>query len=117
MYEFHTELKQPFDQALEQVRASLMEEHLGIVSDVDVQAILAKAAAAGEIDAVADDDRPRQPAAGQRGLKVTGLTLSKEQHDYAKKRVHEAGLSERVEIVMRDYRDERVTIMRLELAR
>jgi cyclopropane-fatty-acyl-phospholipid synthase len=46
-------------------------------------------------------------AAGQRGLKVTGLTISKEQHDYAKKRVHEAGLSERVDIVMRDYRDER----------
>ena len=46
-------------------------------------------------------------AAAERGLKVTGLTISKEQHDYARKRVFEAGLAERVEIVMRDYRDER----------
>lgn len=46
-------------------------------------------------------------AAAERGLKVTGLTISREQHDFAKKRVFEAGLSERVEIVMRDYRDER----------
>jgi len=39
MYEFNTEIDLPFEQALEKVRASLMEEHLGIVSDVDVQAI------------------------------------------------------------------------------
>jgi cyclopropane-fatty-acyl-phospholipid synthase len=46
-------------------------------------------------------------AAAERGLKVTGLTISKEQHDYARRRVFEAGLAERVEIVMRDYRDEK----------
>jgi cyclopropane-fatty-acyl-phospholipid synthase len=46
-------------------------------------------------------------AAAERGLKVTGLTISREQHDYAKRRVFEAGLAERVDIVMRDYRDER----------
>ena len=39
MYEFNTELNLSFDAALEKVRATLMEEHLGIVSDVDVQAI------------------------------------------------------------------------------
>ena len=39
MYEFNTEIDLPFDEALEKVRATLMEEHLGIVSDVDVQAI------------------------------------------------------------------------------
>ncbi|MEN8180406.1 MAG: DUF302 domain-containing protein [Pseudomonadota bacterium] len=39
MYEFNTELNLPFDEALDKVRATLMEEHLGIVSDVDVQAI------------------------------------------------------------------------------
>lgn len=39
MYEFHTELKLSFDQALEKVRAALQEQQLGIVSDVDVQAI------------------------------------------------------------------------------
>ena len=39
MYEFNTEIDLPFDAALEKVRATLMEEHLGIVSDVDVQAI------------------------------------------------------------------------------
>ena len=46
-------------------------------------------------------------AAGERGVKVTGLTISKEQHDFAKKRIFEKGLAERVDIVMRDYRDER----------
>ncbi|WP_039960694.1 DUF302 domain-containing protein, partial [endosymbiont of Riftia pachyptila] len=40
MYEFHTELDLPFDEAVERVKATLMEEHLGIVSEVDVQAIL-----------------------------------------------------------------------------
>jgi uncharacterized protein (DUF302 family) len=39
MYEFNTEIDLPFDQAVERVRELLMEQHLGIVSDVDVQAI------------------------------------------------------------------------------
>jgi cyclopropane-fatty-acyl-phospholipid synthase len=46
-------------------------------------------------------------AARERGARVTGLTISREQHDFARKRLFEAGLAERVEIVMRDYRDER----------
>jgi predicted NAD/FAD-binding protein/cyclopropane fatty-acyl-phospholipid synthase-like methyltransferase len=37
--------------------------------------------------------------------KVTGLTLSNEQHAEATKRVAAAGLSDRIEIVIRDYRD------------
>lgn len=41
----------------------------------------------------------------QRGAKVTGITLSREQYDYARKRLFNAGLAERAEIVMRDYRD------------
>ena len=40
MYEFNVTLDQPFDQAIETVRAALMEEHLGLVSEVNVQAIL-----------------------------------------------------------------------------
>ena len=46
-------------------------------------------------------------AAGERGLRVTGLTISQAQHDYAKERIFNAGLAERVDIVLRDYRDER----------
>ncbi len=46
-------------------------------------------------------------AAGERGLRVTGLTISQAQHDFAVERLARAGLSDRVEIVMRDYRDER----------
>lgn len=46
-------------------------------------------------------------AAAERGARVTGLTISRAQHDFAKRRIFEAGLNERVEIVMRDYRDER----------
>ena len=41
-----------------------------------------------------------------RGAKVTGLTISQEQHDFAKQRIFEAGLAEKVEIVLCDYRDE-----------
>ncbi|MBD3679399.1 MAG: class I SAM-dependent methyltransferase [Rhodobacteraceae bacterium] len=46
-------------------------------------------------------------AAKERGLKVTGLTISKEQHDFAVERMRRAGLSDRVEIKLQDYRDER----------
>jgi cyclopropane-fatty-acyl-phospholipid synthase len=46
-------------------------------------------------------------AARERGLKVTGLTISKEQYDYAVERIAKAGLSDQVEIKLQDYRDER----------
>lgn len=46
-------------------------------------------------------------AARERGLRVTGLTISREQHDYAVARIAAAGLSDRVEIRMQDYRDHR----------
>ena len=45
-------------------------------------------------------------AAKVRGLKVTGLTISQEQHDYAVARIAKAGLSDQVQIKMQDYRDE-----------
>ncbi|MGB5557361.1 MAG: cyclopropane-fatty-acyl-phospholipid synthase family protein [Paracoccaceae bacterium] len=48
-------------------------------------------------------------AAGQRGLYVTGLTISQEQHDYAVARMQRAGLSDRVHIKLQDYRDEHGT--------
>ena len=46
-------------------------------------------------------------AARERGLKVTGLTISKEQFNYASKRIENAGLSGQVEFKLQDYRDER----------
>ncbi|THD82404.1 class I SAM-dependent methyltransferase [Aliigemmobacter aestuarii] len=46
-------------------------------------------------------------AAGKRGLRVTGLTISRAQHDYAVDRIARAGLSDLVEIRLQDYRDER----------
>nr|WP_176847324.1 cyclopropane-fatty-acyl-phospholipid synthase family protein [Roseicitreum antarcticum] len=46
-------------------------------------------------------------AAAERGLRVTGLTLSQEQHDYAVERIRAKGLQDCVEIRMQDYRDER----------
>lgn len=48
-------------------------------------------------------------AAKERGLRVTGLTISQEQHDYAVKRIADAGLSDMVDIKLQDYRDERGT--------
>ena len=43
------------------------------------------------------------------GVAVTGLTISKEQLEYSQKRSFEAGLGEKANFVMRDYRDERGT--------
>ena len=45
-------------------------------------------------------------AAKERGLKVTGLTISKEQLDYANKRIKSKGLSDKVNLKLQDYRDE-----------
>ena len=45
-------------------------------------------------------------AARERGARVTGLTLSREQYEYARRRLAEAGLADRAEIAMRDYREE-----------
>lgn len=44
-------------------------------------------------------------AARTRGCRVTAVTVSREQHDLACRRVAEAGLAERVDIQYRDYRD------------
>jgi cyclopropane-fatty-acyl-phospholipid synthase len=46
-------------------------------------------------------------AAREIGCKVTGLTISQEQFDYAQKRIFEAGLTEKVELKLQDYRDEK----------
>jgi cyclopropane-fatty-acyl-phospholipid synthase len=46
-------------------------------------------------------------AAGQRGLRVTGLTISQEQLSYAQERIGKAGLSDHVDLRLQDYRDER----------
>jgi cyclopropane-fatty-acyl-phospholipid synthase len=46
-------------------------------------------------------------AAKERGLRVTGLTISQAQYDFAVARMARAGLSDRVEIKLQDYRDER----------
>lgn len=45
-------------------------------------------------------------AAKERGLKVTGLTISQEQYNYAVERIEKAGLSDLVTFKMQDYRDE-----------
>ena len=48
-------------------------------------------------------------AAKERGLKVTGLTISREQYNYAVDRIEKAGLSDLVTFKLQDYRDERGT--------
>lgn len=45
-------------------------------------------------------------AAKERGLRVTGLTISEEQFKYASERIEKAGLSDLVEFKLQDYRDE-----------
>ena len=44
-------------------------------------------------------------AAAKRGARVTGITISREQFDEATARMQRQGLSDRVAIVLRDYRD------------
>ena len=44
-------------------------------------------------------------AAQRYGVRATGVTLSAEQADYARRRVQEAGLQERITIRLEDYRD------------
>ena len=46
-------------------------------------------------------------AAKERGLKVTGLTISKEQLLYAQKRIKNKGLEDKVDLTLQDYRDEK----------
>jgi len=46
-------------------------------------------------------------AAREVQAKVTGVTISREQYDYARQRIFEAGLAERVDIQLCDYRDVR----------
>ena len=43
----------------------------------------------------------------QHKVKVTGLTISKAQHDFTKKRLFEAGLSERAKVILTDYRNQK----------
>jgi cyclopropane-fatty-acyl-phospholipid synthase len=45
-------------------------------------------------------------AAKERGLRVTALTISQEQYNYAVDRIEKAGLSDLVTFKMQDYRDE-----------
>ncbi|MGR3364504.1 MAG: class I SAM-dependent methyltransferase [Maritimibacter harenae] len=45
-------------------------------------------------------------AARERGLKVTCLTISREQYNYAVERIEKAGLSDKVTFKLQDYRDE-----------
>ncbi len=52
-------------------------------------------------------------AAREIGCKVTGLTISREQHDFAKERIQKAGLSDKVSIKFQDYRDETGTYDRI----
>jgi cyclopropane-fatty-acyl-phospholipid synthase len=44
-------------------------------------------------------------AAGELGCRVTSVTISPAQHRLARERVRAAGLSDRVEVALRDYRD------------
>jgi cyclopropane-fatty-acyl-phospholipid synthase len=45
-------------------------------------------------------------AAKTYGASVLALTISKEQHEFARRRIHEAGLAEKVEVRLQDYRDQ-----------
>jgi cyclopropane-fatty-acyl-phospholipid synthase len=52
-------------------------------------------------------------AAATRGCRVVTTTISREQHDYAVARVRQAGLEDRVTVLLRDYRDLRGTFDKL----
>ena len=48
-------------------------------------------------------------AAREIGCRITGLTISREQFDFAQKRIRNAGIEDRVTLKFQDYRDERET--------
>lgn len=48
-------------------------------------------------------------ATTQRGLRVTGLTISEEQLKYARERIEKAGVSHLADFKLQDYRDEQAT--------
>lgn len=52
-------------------------------------------------------------AAREIGCHVTGLTISNEQRDFALQRIQKAGLNDRVDIKLQDYRDENGTYDRI----
>jgi cyclopropane-fatty-acyl-phospholipid synthase len=52
-------------------------------------------------------------AAKEVGARVTGLTISPSQLEFARKRIFEAGLADKVELKLEDYRDERGTYDRI----
>lgn len=52
-------------------------------------------------------------AAREIGCRVTGLTISQEQFDFAQQRMRDAGLQDRVTIKLQDYRDETGTYDRI----
>ncbi|MGB4952201.1 MAG: cyclopropane-fatty-acyl-phospholipid synthase family protein [Rhizobiaceae bacterium] len=52
-------------------------------------------------------------AAKNTGCKVTGLTISRQQYDFARERMFREGLNERVDIKFQDYRDETGTYDRI----
>jgi cyclopropane-fatty-acyl-phospholipid synthase len=52
-------------------------------------------------------------AARRRGCRVTTTTISREQHELASRRVREAGLGDRVTVLLEDYRDLRGSFDRL----
>ena len=43
--------------------------------------------------------------AARRGMRVTGVTISRQQLDFARARLERAGLADRVDLQFRDYRD------------
>lgn len=50
-----------------------------------------------------------QEALRERSVRLTGISLSPAQTEYATARLHRAGVADRAEFVLRDYRDERGT--------
>ena len=56
-----------------------------------------------DADGAALPNTPRRATA----TRVVGLTISKEQRDFAQRRIQNAGLADKVEIRLQDYRDER----------
>ncbi|MBP6010713.1 MAG: class I SAM-dependent methyltransferase [Alphaproteobacteria bacterium] len=52
-------------------------------------------------------------AAKEVGCKVTGITISREQHDFAKARLFKAGLADKTDIRLEDYRDVKGTFDRI----
>ncbi|GGK42693.1 cyclopropane-fatty-acyl-phospholipid synthase [Pilimelia terevasa] len=95
-----------YSSALFDARAPLAGQDLGAAQERKIEAVLDRAGvrAGSRVLEIGSGWGSLAAAAGRRGARVTSVTISPAQHGLARRRVAEAGLADRVDIRLQDYR-------------